>query len=91
MTDLAEGQAAAMTYRELMQRLKAAKNTPEYIVVELDAMAAARNGSITTQESDQLVAESRQMRKGLKESDGQAAMTENGEAVSEQAAHVIPF
>ena len=49
-----------------MQRLKAAKNTPEYIVVELDALAAARNGSITTQERDQLIAESRLMRKRLK-------------------------
>jgi hypothetical protein len=57
-----------MTYKELMQRLKAANNTPEYIVVELDAVAAARNGSITTQERDQLVAESRQMRKRVKES-----------------------
>jgi hypothetical protein len=56
-----------MTFEELMQRLKAAKNTPEYIVVELDAMAAARNGSITTQERDQSIAESRLMRKRLKE------------------------
>jgi hypothetical protein len=56
-----------MTFKELMQRLKAAKNTPEYIVVELDALAAARNGSITTQERDQLIAESRLMRKRVKE------------------------
>jgi hypothetical protein len=56
-----------MTFKELMQRLKAAKNTPEYIVVELDALAAARNGSITTQERDQLIAESRLMRKRAKE------------------------
>ncbi len=56
-----------MTFKELMQRLKAAKNTPEYIVVELDALAAARNGSITTQERDQLIARSRLMRKRVKE------------------------
>jgi hypothetical protein len=56
-----------MTFKELMQRLKAAKNTPEYIVVELDALAAARNGSITIQERDQLIAESRLMRKRAKE------------------------
>jgi hypothetical protein len=48
-----------MTYKELMQRLKAAKNSPEHIAVQLDAMAAARNGSITPQESKQLIAESR--------------------------------
>ena len=57
----------AMTFKELMERLKAAKNTLEYITVELDAIAAARNGSITTQERDQLIAESRLMRKRLKE------------------------
>ena len=56
-----------MTFEELMQRLKAAKNTAEYIMVELDAIAAARNGSITTQERDQLIAESRLMRKHVKE------------------------
>jgi hypothetical protein len=56
-----------MTFKELMERLKAAKNTLEYITVELDAIAAARNGSITTQERDQLVAGSRLMRKRLKE------------------------
>jgi hypothetical protein len=56
-----------MTFKELMQRLKAAKNTPEYIVVELGALAAARNGSITIQERDQLIAESRLMRKRAKE------------------------
>jgi len=50
-----------------MERLKAAKSTLEYVTVELDAIAAARNGSITTQERDQLVAESRLMRKRLKE------------------------
>jgi hypothetical protein len=59
--------ARAMTYKELMQRLKAAKNTPEYIAVELDALAAARNGSITTPECDQLVGASRQMRKRVKD------------------------
>ncbi|MFZ0853128.1 MAG: hypothetical protein WAO08_28510 [Hyphomicrobiaceae bacterium] len=57
----------AMTFKELMERLKAAKNTLEYITVELDAIAAARNGSITTQERDQLIAESRLMGKRLKE------------------------
>ena len=56
-----------MTFKELMERLKAAKDTLEYITVELDAIAAARNGSITTQERDQLIAESRLMRKRLKE------------------------
>jgi hypothetical protein len=56
-----------MTFEELMQRLKSAKNTAEYITVELDAIAAARNGSITTQERDQLIAESQLMRKRLKE------------------------
>ena len=56
-----------MAFKELMERLKAAKNTLEYITVELDAIAAARNGSITTQERDQLIAESRLMRKRLKE------------------------
>ena len=56
-----------MTYKELMQRLKDAKNTPEYIAVELDALAAARNGNISTQERDQLIAESRLMRKRVKE------------------------
>lgn len=57
----------AMTFKELMQRLKAAKNTAECIVVELDAIAAAHHGSITTQERDQLIAESRLMRNRLKE------------------------
>ena len=56
-----------MTFRELMERLKAATNALEYITVELDAIAAARNGSITTQERDQLIAESRLMGKRLKE------------------------
>jgi hypothetical protein len=56
-----------MTFEELMERLKAAKNTAEYITVELDAIAAASNGSITTQERDQLIAESRLMRKRLKD------------------------
>ena len=53
----------AMTFKELMERLKAAKSTLEYITVELDAIAAARQGSITTQERDQLSAESQLMRK----------------------------
>ena len=57
----------AMTFKELMQRLKAAKNTAEYITVELDAIAAASYGSITTQERDQIIAESRLMRKRVKE------------------------
>jgi hypothetical protein len=35
--------------------------------LELDALAAARNGSITTQVRDQLIAESRLMRKRVKE------------------------
>ena len=56
-----------MTFKELMQRLKAAKNTHECIMVELDAIAAARIGSITTQERDQFIAESRLKRKHLKE------------------------
>ena len=56
-----------MTFKELMERLNAATNALEYITVELDATAAARNGSITTQERDQLVAESRLMGKRLKE------------------------
>ena len=56
-----------MTFKELMERLKAAKNTLECITVELDAIAAARNDSITTQERDQLIAESRLMGKRLKE------------------------
>ena len=56
-----------MTFEELMQLLKSAKNTAECIIVELDALAAARNGSITTQERDQLIAESRLMGKRLKE------------------------
>jgi hypothetical protein len=56
-----------MTFKELMERLKAAKSTLEYVTVELDAIAAARNGSITTQERDQLIAESRLMRKRVKE------------------------
>ena len=38
-----------MTFKELMERLKAAKSTLECMTVELDAIAAARNGSITTQ------------------------------------------
>ena len=50
-------------------------------------MAAARNGSITTQERDQRIAESRQMRKAREEaSDGQVAMTEAEELQDE-----IPF
>ena len=57
----------AMTFKELMERLKAGTNNFNYITVELDAIAAARNGSITTQERDQLVAESRLMGKRLKE------------------------
>jgi hypothetical protein len=56
-----------MTFTELMERLKAAKDTLEYITVELDAIAAAQHGSITTQERDQLIAESRLMRKRLRE------------------------
>ena len=56
-----------MTFKELMERLKAAKDTLECITVELDAIAAARHGSITIQERDQLIAESRLMRKRLKE------------------------
>jgi hypothetical protein len=56
-----------MTFKELMQRLKAAKSSPELLAVQLDALAAARNGSITTQERDQLVAESRLMRRRMKE------------------------
>jgi hypothetical protein len=56
-----------MTFKELMQRLKTAKSTPEYIAVELDALAAARNGNITTQERDQLITESRLMRRRVKE------------------------
>jgi hypothetical protein len=56
-----------VTFKELMDRLKAAKDSLEYITVELDAIAAARRGSITTQERDQLVAESRLMHKRLKE------------------------
>jgi hypothetical protein len=39
-----------MSFKELMERLKAAKITLEYITVELDAIAAARIGTITTQE-----------------------------------------
>jgi hypothetical protein len=50
-----------------MQRLKAAKSIPEYIAVELDAIAAAHRGSITTQERDELVAESHLMRKRFKQ------------------------
>jgi hypothetical protein len=61
-----EGEAP-MTFEELMQRLKSAKNTSEYITVELDAIAAARNGSITTQERDRLIVESRLMRKRLRD------------------------
>ena len=56
-----------MTLQELMHGLKAAKNTHECVMVELDAIAAARIGSITTQERDQLIAESRLMGKRLKE------------------------
>jgi hypothetical protein len=56
-----------MTFKELMQRLKTAKSTPEYIAVELDALAAARNGNITTQERDQLITESRLIRRRVKE------------------------
>jgi hypothetical protein len=56
-----------MTFKELMERLRAAKSTAEYIMVELDAIAAARNGSITTQERDHLIAECRLMSKRLKE------------------------
>ena len=57
----------AMTFTELMERLKAAKNTLECLTVELDAIAAASYGSITTQERDQLIAESRLMGQRLKE------------------------
>jgi hypothetical protein len=56
-----------MTFKELMQRLKTAKSTAEYIAVELDALAAARNGNITTLERDQLITESRLMRRRVKE------------------------
>jgi hypothetical protein len=56
-----------MTFKELMQRLKTAKSTPEHIAVELDALAAARNGNITTLERDQLITESRLMRRRVKE------------------------
>ena len=56
-----------MTFKELMHGLKAAKNAHECVMVELDAIAAARLGSITTQERDQLISESRLMRKRLKE------------------------
>ena len=56
-----------MTFKELMERLKASKDTLELITVELDAIAAARKGSITTQERDQLISESRLMGKRLKE------------------------
>ena len=56
-----------MTFTELMERLKAAKDTLDYLTVELDAIAAARTGSITTQERDQLIAESRLMHKRLQE------------------------
>ena len=56
-----------MTFKDLMERLKAANNTLDYLTVELDAIAAARHGSITTQERDQLIAESRRMGKRLKE------------------------
>ena len=56
-----------MTFKELMERLKAAKTTLECVMVELDANAAERIGSITTQERDQLIAESRLKRKHLKE------------------------
>ena len=45
-----------MTFKELMERLKAAKGTLEYITLELDAIAAARHGNITTQEHDRLIA-----------------------------------
>ncbi len=56
-----------MTYKELVQRLKAAKNNPEHIVVQLDARAAARNGSITVQECKQLIVESRRLTQKLQE------------------------
>jgi hypothetical protein len=56
-----------MTFKELVQQLKAAKNTLECITVEFDAMAAARKGSITTQERDQFIVESRLLRRHLKE------------------------
>ena len=56
-----------MTFKELMERLKVAKDTLECLTVELDAVAAARRGSITTQERDQLIAEARLMGKRLKE------------------------
>ena len=54
-----------MTFKELMERLKSANNVLEYITVELDAIAAARKGSITTQERDQLITEGRLMRERL--------------------------
>ena len=44
-----------MTFKELMDRLKAAKNTLDLITVELDAIAAAQKGSITPQELNQLL------------------------------------
>ena len=56
-----------MTFKELMHGLKAAKNTHECVMVELDAIAATRIGSITTQEREQLIAESRLKRKHMKE------------------------
>jgi hypothetical protein len=56
-----------MTYKELMQRLKVAKNSPEHIVVQLDAMAAARKGSITVQECKQFIFESRRRTRKLQE------------------------
>jgi hypothetical protein len=59
-----------MTFKGLMQQLKAAKNPLECITVELDAMAAARKGSITTQERDELVTEIGLMRRHLKDADG---------------------
>jgi hypothetical protein len=56
-----------MTYKELMQRLKAAKNSLEHIVVQLDARAAARNGSITVQECQQLIVEIWRLARKLQE------------------------
>ena len=56
-----------MTFKELMQRLNAAKSSPEHIVVQLDARAAARNGSITVQECKQLIVESRRLVRKLQE------------------------
>jgi hypothetical protein len=63
-----------MTFEKLMERLKAAKSTLECITVELDAIAAARNGSITTHERAQLVAECRLMSERVKSADGTPAI-----------------